>query len=179
MTAPPLLRRTLSPGGPAARRELAALLNSVWASEAIRPGKFLLLASPDLVDGPALDNRSGGFSGVEPGWGERLVRVSDMLLRSLAHGGEVWGLHRRRDATNLFLARIRERAAEAGLMARLRTAELDALPAAGLYGDGFALGGEVAFTETGLDFAGASVVFELNPGAERLAKLRAAFEGSA
>ena len=77
-------RRTLRPGGPAARHELAGLLASVWACEVVRPSGLLVLALPQLADGPALDNRGGSFTGVEPGWSARVVRVSDVLLRTAA-----------------------------------------------------------------------------------------------
>ncbi len=178
MSTSPALRRTVNPGGPAARHSLAALLTAVWAGELIRPSKFLILAATELHDGPALDNRAGGFSGLEPAWGERVIRVSDVLLRVLKHGGEVWALTRRRaDGPNLFLARLRARAAENGLSLRLRTAEPEALPAAGLYGDGFTLTGVFALAETGPDFAGEGIVFEPECAADRRSKLRATFEG--
>lgn len=171
-------RRTLHPGGPAARHELAVLLTSVWAGEAIRPSRFLLIAAPQLADGPALDNRAGGFSTLESEWGERVVRLSDMLLRALSQGSEVWVATRgRSDAPNLFLARVRDLAVEGGLGGRLRTAEPPVLPAAGLYGDGFALTGAVAFGDTGPDFAGEGIVFELDQTGERTTSLRKILEG--
>ena len=178
MTPPPPFRRTIRPGGPAARHELALLVTSIWAAEAMRPSRFLLLAAPELADGQALDNRSGGFSALEASWGERVVRISDMLLRVLAQGGEVWLLTcRRTDGPNLLLARLRERALEVGRVDRFRAAEAESLPAAGLFGDGFALTGAVAFTDTGPDFAGEGVVFEVDPAAGRVSGLRATFEG--
>ncbi|MCC7066695.1 MAG: hypothetical protein IT456_28125 [Planctomycetes bacterium] len=154
------------------------LLTSIWTAEAIRPSRFLLLAVPDLFEGQALDNRAGGFSAMEASWGERIVRISDMLLRALAQGGDVWVLTRRRaDGPNLLLARLRERAVEVGLGSRFRAAEAESLPAAGVFGDGFALTGAVAFTDTGPDFAGEGVVFELDPAAGRVSNLRTTFEG--
>jgi hypothetical protein len=174
----PHTRRTLKPGGPAAKHELAALLDAIWVGEVVRPSRFLVLAAPDLGDGPALDNRAGGFSGLEPNWGERVVRLSDVLLRVLAHGGEVWVLTRRRpECPNLLLARLRERAAESSSDGRLRTAEVEAMAAAGVYGDGFALAGPIAFGETGPDFVGEGIVFDLNPASDRRENLRAVFGG--
>jgi hypothetical protein len=177
MTSPPT-RRALKPGGPAARYELAALLGAIWVGEVVRPSRFLILAAPDLGDGPALDNRAGGFSGLEPNWGERVVRLSDVLLRVLTHGGEAWVVARRRpESPNLLLARLRERAAESGSAGRLRTAEVEALTAAGVYADGFTLAGPIAFTEAGPDFAGEGVVFDLDPASDRRESLRTVFEG--
>ena len=178
MSHPSPARRAISPGGPAARHALGTLLTAVWAAEVVRPSAFLLLAATELHDGPALDNRAGGFSGLEPAWGERVIRVSDVLLRALKHGGEVWAFTRRRaDGPSLFLARLRARAAESGFAARLRTAEPEALPVNGLYGDGFAVAGALALTEAGPDFAGEGVVFEPEFPPDRRAKLRTACEG--
>jgi hypothetical protein len=174
----PTTRRALKPGGPAAQRELAALLDAIWVSEVIRPSKFLIVAAPDLGDGSAVDNRAGGFSDLEPNWGERVVRLSDVLLRVLAHGGEAWVLTRCQvGSSNLFLARLRERAVESGMANHLRTAEVEALPAAGVYGDGFTLAGPIAFSERGPDFAGEGVVFDLDPVSARRSSIRASFEG--
>ncbi len=167
------VRRTLRPDGPAARHELAGLLGSVWACELVRPSGLFVLAAPQLADGPALDNRGGSFTGIEPGWGERVVRVSDVLLRTAARGGRVWVLTRRTpDRPNVLLARLRERAAEMGATARLRTAELDSLPAAGVFADGFTVRGPLLLGEDGPDFLGEAVVFDPDTDATR-----AAFEG--
>ena len=88
-------RRTLRPGGPAVQQELKTLVATIWAGEAIRPSRFLILSAANLTDGPAPDHRAGGCSGLEPMWGERIIRVSDMLLRTLASGGDAWVFARR------------------------------------------------------------------------------------
>jgi hypothetical protein len=162
-------RRPLRPGGPAARHELAGLLANVWACEVVRPSGLLVLAVPQLADGPAVDNRGGSFSGIEPGWDEREVRVSDVLLRTAARGGRVWVVTRRTpDRPNVLLARLRERAAETGATARLRTAELDTLPAAGLFADGFTVRGPILLGEDGPDFLGEAVVFDVTTDPNRI-----------
>jgi hypothetical protein len=126
---------------------------------------------PSFADGPALDPRAGGFAALEPEWGERRVRVSDVLLRTAVHGGTVWLLTcGRPESENPALARLRERVRDANLAARLRLHQADSLPVAGIYGDGFALSGPVAFADDGPDFAGETVTLEL--GDDRLPSVR-------
>ena len=175
---PSPVRRTIKPGGPAGRHELATALNAVWVGEAVRPSRFLIVAATDFADGPAFDNRAGGFSGLEPSWGERVVRVSDVLLRVLEHGGAGLGTHPPPGRSPKPAPRPPPRAAaESGSIDRLRTAEVEALPAAGVYGDGFAVAGAVAFADAGPDFAGEGVVFEIDPVTDRRDTLRTVFEG--
>lgn len=176
MTTPP--PRTISPGGFAARQELSALLTSVWVAEAIRPSELLVIAAPTLSDGPVLDNRAGGFSGLEPSWSERVLRLSDLVLRVLVQGGEVWLLTREHpDGPNRLLKRVRESAAEAGFTSRLKTAEVKVLPRTGAFGDGYAVTGPIALTDHGPDFIDEVVAFEFPRTGTTRTTLQAAFGG--
>jgi hypothetical protein len=171
-------RRLISPGGIAARQHLTQLLANVWVAEAIRPGEFLVIASPVLSDCPALDNRGGEFSTWDSRWGERVLRLSELVLRVLSQGGSTWLITRRQaDGPNRFLCRIRESAGEAGFAARLRTAEVDTLPAAGVFGVGYSVTGAIAFADSGPDFLGEAISFEFHPAVNSRSHVQDKFGG--
>lgn len=171
-------RRLVSPGGIAARQQLTQLLANVWAAEAIRPGEFLVIASPVLTDCPSLDNRGGEFSIWDSRWGERILRLSDLVLRMLSQGGFTWLITRHQaDGPNRFLCHVRESADEAGVAARLRTVELDALPAAGVFGVGYSVTGAIVFGDSGPDFLGEAISFEFHPAVSSRSHLQDKFGG--
>lgn len=152
-------RRVVRRGGPASQRELESLLSSLWVAEAVHPSRVLVLIVPLISDGPALDNRGGGFSGIEPAWGERIVSRADLLARNLTFDGEVRLITRPAEdgSSDPFAIRLRELAQDAGSAALFRTGTLDASMPLGIAGDGFVLAGGLKLTESGVDFADESV----------------------
>jgi len=159
------LQRPLRPAGPVGRRQLQSLLSGLWAAEVLRPSRLLILALPALSEIAALDNRTGTFSPLEPSWGERIVRLTDILMRNLAWGGEVCIVtHLAPEGPNRLLARLRERADGEGLGAGLRTGECEALPRTGIFGDDFALIGPLHLVDPWPEIAEPGLIYELNPG---------------
>src|SRR5437660_491669 len=104
MTAP--TRRTLLRNSPAARRELADLLQAIIGAELLRPSRRLWVASAVLADAPVLDNRAGGFTALEPAWGERPIGLIDVLVRNLILGGQVVAVVGSGEEEKRFLRRL-------------------------------------------------------------------------
>jgi hypothetical protein len=179
MTAP--TRRTLLRNAPAARREVADLLQVIVVAELLRPSPRLWVASPGLADAPVLDNRAGGFTSLEPAWGERAVGLIDVLLRNLTLGGHVAVVVGRGPEGEGFLRRLRDRADAAGVAARLETHAAPTLPVQGIAGEGFSLSGALAWTASSVTIAEEGITFEAGreAGARADALFRQAYGGGA
>lgn len=75
-----------------------------WAALAalLEPGGTVWVQAPVLDNAPMLDNSTGMFDALEPGWGRRAVRLLDLVLRLAGTGQEVF-LATRMDAKTPFL----------------------------------------------------------------------------
>lgn len=71
------------------QNEIAALIQTIFASELIAPSLRIWLVSPWLRDVEVFDNRSGGFSSLEPEWDGRMVRISELLAALVRRGAIV------------------------------------------------------------------------------------------
>ena len=87
MTAPPL--RHIRRSSPTCRRDLGRVVEALCVAELLHPGRCVWLAARVLADAPVLDNRAGQVGPLEPRWGNRLVGLSDWLLRVLGSGTSV------------------------------------------------------------------------------------------
>jgi hypothetical protein len=156
----PPARRTILRSSPAARRELGELLQAIATAELLRPSRRLWVASPVLADSPVLDNRAGGFTSLEPAWGERTIGLVDLLVRNLALGAEVAVVVGDGDEGQRFLARLRDAAEAAGVGARLSTRTVPAVTEAGIAGDEFHLAGRLAWSPSAVAIAEEGISFE-------------------
>lgn len=158
MTTP--TRRTLLRTSPGARRELAELLQAVTVAEVLRPSPRLWVVSAVLDDAPVLDNRAGGFTAIEPAWGERSIGLIDVLVRNLTLGGQVAVVGGGGPDGERFLRRLRDAADAAGVASRLETRVAPSLPVQGIVGEGFHLSGALAWAAAGVTIAEEGISFE-------------------
>ncbi len=159
-----LLQRTVR-RGPAARHELTGLLQGLWLAELLRPSAWLLLAAPTLADAVALDNSAGGFSDLEPNWGQRPVSLSELLTRNLLRAGRV-AVFSGPDS-EAFLRRLEGRAVDAAVRDRLVIRRVTALPTVGLVGDEYHLAGALTWTDAGPDLVEEGVVLTVGEQASQ------------
>lgn len=74
-------RRAASPS-----RDIAECLEGLLLTELLNPGARLLVVSPWMSDFPALDNRGGGFTALDPSWTATFVPFSSVLRALLMRG---------------------------------------------------------------------------------------------
>ena len=142
-----------------AAHTIPALLQTVFASELVRPSRCLWLVSPWVSDIEVLDNRTNAFRHLEPRWPRGPVRLSDVLATLVSRGTEVhvatrpslpWltprdsGRHNER-----FLEELQQRVPE-GTSLHVHREEEENLHTKGLLGDRFLLSGSMNFTFNGV-----------------------------
>ena len=162
--------------------DVAALLQTIFISEIIRPGSSLWLVSPWISDIPVIDNRTGGFLHLEPRWPLGPVPLSEVLATALRRGTRLHiitrpprssfapndpGNHNER-----FLNELTQRIPEDALLC-IRKEEEQNLHIKGLLGDRFFLSGSMNFTFNGITLNEEFVRFTTNQ--EEVAQARLAF----
>jgi hypothetical protein len=129
-------------------RQVADLLQSIFAGELLQPSVRLWIVSPWISDIPIIDNRANSFSSIVPAWSRTQVRLSVVLLRLLESGSVVHIATRGDESHNTeFISRMRDRAAG---HPRLRLHLTSELHDKGILGDGFYLAGSMNFTYSGI-----------------------------
>ena len=129
-------------------RQVADLLQAVFAAELLAPSRRLWLVSPWISDIAVLDNRANAFTTLVPSWGRARVRLADVLLHLAERGTSVVVATRGQEAHNQdFLSHVKQRRAD---LKTFRVHQTDELHDKGLLGDGFLLAGSMNFTYSGI-----------------------------
>ena len=124
-----------------AERDVEELLQSVFGAELVAPSANLWLVSPWITDVAVVDNRTGGFSGLEPDWGRRAINLVDVLAVLLRRGTQITVATRTDTHNQRFLRRLETAAESHGLRHRLLILQDDEeqLHSKGLLGDDYGL----------------------------------------
>jgi phosphatidylserine/phosphatidylglycerophosphate/cardiolipin synthase-like enzyme len=156
--------RQIFKGRMRAEREVESLLETVLAAELVAPSRVIWLVSPWISDVEVLDNRAGGFSGIEPRWGRRRIVLSDALSSLARRGARLVIATRPLDHNARFVHAIRDAVAAAGLTDRMLIHQdgREALHEKGLVGDDYYISGSMNFTESGIRLNDETVTFELD-----------------
>jgi hypothetical protein len=165
--------RRIFKGKMRAESEVANLLQSILAAELVAPSSELWLVSPWISDIPVIDNRSAGFSTIEPSWGRRLVLLSEALSTLIKRGTRVVVATRPDEHNDRFLYALRTAAASAGLSERLLVHQdgREALHEKGLLGEDYFVSGSMNFTESGIRLNDEALTFEMDESAVAHARL--------
>jgi phosphatidylserine/phosphatidylglycerophosphate/cardiolipin synthase-like enzyme len=67
-------------------RDIAECLEGLLVYELLNPGQRLLIISPWMSDFPALDNRGGRFTAIDPSWTATYIQFSGLLRAGLQRG---------------------------------------------------------------------------------------------
>lgn len=126
------------------------LLQSLFASEFVAPSVRLTLVSPWISDMPVLDNRAGGFHGLDPEWPAARLSLSAVLV-SLAERGTAVRVLTRPDDNDAMIDKLRSLADSRSAPLEVRVGDIT-LHAKGLAGDHFRLLGSMNFTTSGVLF---------------------------
>jgi hypothetical protein len=129
-------------------REIARLLQSVFAAELLAPSRRIFLISPWITDIPVLDNTAGQFSSLVPDWDRVPIRLSRALIRLAETGSEVLVLARKDYRNQAFLDRMTD--AQDRLPAQIHIKCTPSLHEKGLLGDRYYLFGSFNFTHNGI-----------------------------
>lgn len=153
--------------------ELTDMLEWIWLAELLAPGEELYLLAPMIDNAPLLDNSTGAFDALDPGWGRRSVRLLDLVLR-LAASGQRIVLGTRAESRRLdFLGDLRASVQDHGLENLVQVYELPWLLASGLLTSHGLIRGDLEFSFDAVRLAGTTASFDADP--QVLQDVRASF----
>jgi hypothetical protein len=142
--------------------QIADLLQSLCALEVASPGKMLWIVSAWVSDIPVIDNRDASFSDLDPLWGTRWIRLSEVLVAVASRGTEVVVVTNTEATNHGFLHRLHALASDVGVSDRIAISQREDLHAKGLLGDDFHLHGSMNFTHNGVRVLAEDVVLEVD-----------------
>lgn len=131
-------------------RQVAELLQTIFAAELVAPSLYLWIVSPWISDVPILDNSTNSFSTLVGDWPRGRIRLSAVLGHLLRRGTMVLVAARPIEHNRDFFTQLRLQAGDIG--DRLRIVETETLHEKGILGDGFYLSGSMNITHSGLTF---------------------------
>ena len=154
-----------------ARNDVADVLQGLFISEVLAPSTTIWLVSPWISDISVIDNTTGTFDAIgDPDWGQRHVRLAEVLGYVLIHGGFVCVATRPDSHNDWFLERLdRQITRSAG--SRLTVMRRDELHEKGLLGDHYHVGGSMNFTYGGITVLDEAVRVTTDPNAIAQARL--------
>jgi len=154
------------------RHQVLELLEAVFVAELLHGSRRLYLVSPWVRDLTLIDNRAGGFRGLNPDWGLRKFGMAELLALLVERGTTVVLVTRPELENRQFIEQVQSRVAACDTE-RLIILERETLHAKGLVGDDFALSGSMNFTHSGLRHNDELVRYDQD--ARRVAELQSAF----
>ncbi len=147
------------------REEIRDLLESLFAAELLQPSTEIWIVSPWISDIPLLDNRAGGFSGLDPSWPKRHITLAELLAYAMkANPSTVIHIITRPDVHNTrFTGRLRFLAEMDGNTDRLRIDQnRPELHTKGIATTNFALIGSMNLTHNGIFLLEETVYLDVN-----------------
>ena len=141
----PVQSRQIFTHGPYGMRQLKETLRDLMVGLIIRPDDMWLV-SPWISDFDLLDNRCGNWNTVDPSWGPRIVRFSELLVSAMDAGCRMTYVTNSHEMNRRFYEQ---------LVSKMRTAERptsvvkDSLHTKGLLTSSFFLAGSMNFTYSG------------------------------
>jgi hypothetical protein len=136
------------------REEVRDLIQLLFICELLSPSRCVWLVSPWVTDLEVIDNRDGSFSAIEPLWGARAVRLTEVLARLAEQGTSVRVAMRPASTAraNVDVARkLRELSDRLGDPHLVEVTESEELHTKGLLGDDYFLAGSMNFTRSGVE----------------------------
>ena len=131
--------------GPYGMRQLRETLSDLLIGLILYPDEIWLV-SPWVSDLDLLDNRAGDWDSIEPAWGARQVRFSEMLATAVASGCSLRLVTKSDEMNQKFYDRL-----VSGLSSSFEVSKLekDTLHTKGMLCSSFFLSGSMNFTYSG------------------------------
>ena len=151
MTQPVITQRRIFKSAITSRKVIQELITLMMVGELVCPGEDVWLVSPWITDVPLLDNKAGSFDAVNPEWGHREIRLTDVAVQLMAGGTAVSIITRPDDHNQAFLKRLQEAADSAAIGNMLTTTIRERLHTKGILTSRGFLSGLMNLTYSGLD----------------------------
>ena len=139
------------------------LMQTMFVAEVLRPGANIWIVSPWISDVVLIDNRSGNFDSLNPEWGRREIRLTDVLGTLMTHGTKVHIVTRNESSNDSFRTRIDDLASEQDLKGLLHIHIHDQLHTKGILLTGCLLMGSMNLTYNGMIINDEWVEFSRDP----------------
>ncbi len=154
------------------------LLQMMFLGELLAPGgERAWLVSPWISNVALFDNRAGGFGAVNPEWGNREIRLIEVITDVMARGTAL-GIATSLDEHNTpLIEALTSAAAEAGLIDKLHVVRRQHLHIKGVLLKRGLLTGSMNLTYSGLELNDEMVVYDT--ASKTLAEARINFESYA
>lgn len=149
------------------------LLQNLFISELLFPSSCLWLISPWVSDINILDNLDGSFSALNPGWGRRPIKLTEVLHRMIVLGSHVRIAVRPIKHNQRFIYRLNTLVDGSGVGSRLTVIQREKLHTKGILGEGFLLSGSMNITYNGVKILEEQLTLDISPDA--IAEARIAF----
>ena len=131
---------------------LKELLVHICIAEFMNPSKEFWIISPWVSDVSILDNTSSNFDILNPDWRGRYIKLSEIIIKILSNGTNVF-LITRPDIKNIpFINLIKNKTSEEGLIGGLVIKERELLHSKGIVSQHGCLSGSMNITVSGLEF---------------------------
>jgi phosphatidylserine/phosphatidylglycerophosphate/cardiolipin synthase-like enzyme len=151
------------------------LIQQMMLSELLAPGgQRVWFVSPWISNVVILDNRAAGFSSLNPDWGEREIRLVEILVYLMTRGtslGVATSFDKHNDS---LIALLSESANDASVADRLAIVQRKSLHTKGILASRGLLTGSMNLTFNGLEINDEHVIFDSTP--QSIAQARLAFE---
>lgn len=130
---------------------LRELLQTMFVGELISTGTSISIVSPWISNIFLIDNRSGNFDSLNPEWGRREVRLSEVLVALMTRGAEVTVVTRPIDTNEPFILALEEQTRLQCLDERLKVFRRETLHTKGILLSRSLLLGSMNLTFGGLE----------------------------
>lgn len=137
-------------------------------------GQRVWLVSPWISNVVLLDNRAAGFSALNPDWGEREIRLVEILVYLMSRGALLGVATSFDNHNDPLITLLEDRAEEAGLTDKLTIVRLKKLHTKGILVTRGLLTGSMNLTFRGLEINDEHVIYDTTP--QSIAQARLAFE---
>jgi hypothetical protein len=173
MTGPSIVSRNTFTTQATSRAEIRELLEGIFVAELLVPSETIWLVSPWISDIDILDNRCGQFSSLAPTWGNRRIRLSEVLGQLMSRS-RVHVVARSDSHNDMFLRKMHDLSRASEYASNLHVALRDTLHLKGLLGQDYYLSGSMNLTYNGVEVNHEGVSLDRSP--EAIAEVRIHFQ---
>ena len=142
---------------------LRELLQTMFVSEILCTEGTLWIVSPWISNVVLIDNRSGNFDSINPEWGRREIRLSEVIGALMSRGAHVVVVTRPIETNESFIGAINEQADRLSLRGQLTVLLRDALHTKGILLSRSLLLGSMNLTYGGLEIHDEFIEFCIDP----------------
>jgi hypothetical protein len=152
--------------------EIRDVLQGVFVAEILRPSRCIWLVSPWISDITVIDNRMATFDALNPAWGARQWKLSEVLVNLLQLGTVVRVATRPGAPNRPVLPQLAAAMENFGLPKdAFKVFETEELHEKGLLGDDYYLSGSMNLTFNGVELLDEMVTFDVSAEAVADARL--------